>query len=152
MKYTFYSNIIINKLKSTLINRDDFLVFDYKNRKITGEKILKSIEIVAVDLIDSGIVRNDKVIFLARPSIESIIYFFALLRVGAVVVLVDPEMGQENFISRIKFSKAKFILQDKILENIEKYSFIKPVLRFLNIWFPDNLPINSKNRITIKDL
>ncbi|MEY4602212.1 MAG: hypothetical protein RL292_153 [Candidatus Parcubacteria bacterium] len=152
MQYTLYSNIILDNLKNKLSNNESCLVYDYKNRKITGKQILESIDIIAFDLVKTGIKRSDRVIFLVRPSIESILYFFALLRAGAVVVLVDPEMGQENFISRIEFSKAHFILQDKILEEIEKYSFLKPLLRFLNIWFPDNLPIQNKNRITIRNL
>ncbi len=152
MKYTLYSNIILNSLKTTLSSTESALIFDHKNRNITGVQILESIDKIALELIGEGIKRNDRIIFLVRPSIESIIYFFALLRAGVVVVLVDPEMGQENFVSRIKFSKAHFILQDKILEKIEKYSFIKPLLRFLNIWFPDNLPIPTQNRITVKNL
>ena len=151
MKNTLYSNIILNNLKTTLSNTESAIIFDHKNRKITGTQVLKSIDIVALELADAGVKRNDKVIFLVRPSIESIIYFFALLRIGAVIVLVDPEMGQENFISRIEFSKAHFILQDKILEKIEKYSFVKPMLKFFNIWFPDNLPIPNQNRITVKN-
>jgi acyl-CoA synthetase (AMP-forming)/AMP-acid ligase II len=152
MKQTLYSNIILDNLKTTFSNTESALIFDYKNRTITGKQILKSIDIIALDLIGGGIKRNDKVIFLVRPSIESILHFFALLRAGAVVVLVDPEMGRENFISRIEFSKAHFILQDKILGKIEKYSFIKPLLRLFNIWFPDNLPIPTQNRITVKNL
>jgi acyl-CoA synthetase (AMP-forming)/AMP-acid ligase II len=152
MQNILYSNIILDALKNKLSDNESCLVYDYKDRKITGNQILKSIDIIALDLINAGVKRSDRVIFLAKPSIESVLYFFALLRAGAVVVLVDPEMGQENFISRIEFSKAQFILQDKVLEKIEKYSFIKPLLRYLNIWFPDNLPIPDKNRITIKNL
>ena len=151
MKNTLYSNIILNNLKTTLSNTESAIIFDHKNRKITGTQVLKSIDIVALELADAGVKRNDKVIFLVRPSIESIIYFFFFFRIGAVIVLVDPEMGQENFISRIEFSKAHFILQDKILEKIEKYSFVKPMLKFFNIWFPDNLPIPNQNRITVKN-
>ncbi len=152
MQNTLYSNIILNNLKTTLSGIESPIIYDYKNRKISGTQILGSIDIIAIELVSSGVRIGDRVIFLAKPSIESILYFFALLRAGAVVVLVDPEMGQENFISRITFSKAKFILQDRILEKIEKYPFVKPLLGFLKIWFPNNLPIIHKNRITIKNL
>lgn len=152
MRHTLYANPILDNLKDKLFKNENPLIFDSKARKISGVKILESIDLVAIDLVVSGIKLGDRVIFLARPSIESVVYFFALLRSGAVVVLVDPEMGEENFISRIQFSKANFVLQDKILEKIERHHFIKPLLRFLNIWFPDNLPIQNKNRITIKSL
>ncbi len=147
-----YTNKIFDYLKNNLSNQECYIIYDYKNRKISGRQTLELIDIIAIELIKDGIKKGDRVIFLVRPSIESILHFFALLRAGAVVILVDPEMGQENFISRIKFSKANFILQDKILEKIEKYYFVKPILNFLGIWFPANLPIVNKNRITVKNL
>lgn len=152
MKYTLYSNIILDNLIARLSGNESPLVYDHKGRKITGKQILKSIDAITCELLDAGVKRYDRVIFLVRPSIESMIYFFALLRTGAVIVMVDPEMGQENFISRIEFSKSRFILQDNILEKIEKYSFIKPLLRFFNIWFPEKLPIPNENKITVKNL
>jgi hypothetical protein len=72
----------------------------------------------------------------------------ALHRAGGSIVLVDPEMGNENFMSRVKFSQAKWILQDRIIEKIEKFSFLKPFLRCFHIWFPEHLSI--ENRITIE--
>lgn len=152
MKYTLYSNNILDILKKQLSNNESPLIYDHKGRKISGSEILKFIDSIAIRLATSGVRKGDRVVFLARPSIESILYFFALSRVGAVTVIVDPEMGQENFISRINFAKPKFILQDKILEKIEKYYFLKPILRFLNIWFPDNLPALNMGRITLASL
>ena len=152
MKYTLYSNAILDNLKTKLSDNESVLIYDHRNRKVNGIQILESIDRIACDLMTAGIKQGDRVIFLVRPSIESILYFFALLRAGAIVVLVDPEMGQENFVSRIKFSKSRFILQDRILEKIERYSFVKPILRFFNIWFPDKLPIPNENKITIKTL
>lgn len=150
MKTGLYSNIILEKLKEELFDKKDSIIFDSRNRNISGVEILECIDKSSEYLLLSGVQKGDRVIFLVRPSIEAVIYFFSLLRVGAVIVLVDPEMGQENFISRIEFSNAKFILQDKILKEIEKFQFVKPILRFLNIWFPDKLNISKTNRITIK--
>lgn len=152
MNQTVYSNQIFNALQAQISKMDSVtaLIYDWKNRKITGPELIKGVEIVTKDLLDSGLKKGDKVIFLVPPSIEAVVYFFALLKVGAVVVLVDPEMGDENFISRIKYSEANYILQDKILEAIERYSFIKPILKFFKIWAHTTLPI--KNKITIKNI
>jgi acyl-coenzyme A synthetase/AMP-(fatty) acid ligase len=152
MEHILYKNIILDYLQNNLSNSEGDIIYDHKNRKINGKNILDAIDIIAIELLDKGVKKGDKIIFLAKPSIESVIYFFSLLRVGAITVLVDPEMGQENFISRINFSKAEYLLQDGVLEKIEKYHFVKPILRFFNIWFPDRLPINLNNRITLKKL
>ncbi len=151
MKIKLYSNTIFQKLTHNIneSKRADLLT-DYSGRYLSGAQVIEYIDNIAIDLVSHGVQKGDRVIFLSKASIESVLYFFAFIRVGAVIVLVDPEMGHDNFMSRIEFSKAKWILQDKILDKIEKYSFLKPLLRIFNIWFPDNLPI--KNRITIKSL
>ncbi len=148
-----YSNIILDTLRKSLaMEAERTLVYDHNGRTLRGTEVLQAIDTIALELINTGIQHGDRVIFLVRPSIESVLYFYALIRAGAVAILVDPEMGQENFISRIEFSKADWIIQDPILEKIEKYSFIKPLLRFFNIWFPDKLPIESNKRITVKNV
>lgn len=152
MPNILYSNLILKALSTNLSSTESLLIHDYKGRSISGTQILKGIDTLALDLKSAGINRGDRVIFLARPSIESMLYFFALQRAGAVVVLVDLEMGQENFASRIRFSEAGFILQDRALGMIEKYAFLKPILRLLNIWFPDNLPFPKDKRITLREL
>ncbi len=152
MEYSLYLNSIFDNLKSKLSKDGSPLVYDHEGQKINGIEILESIDSLALDLQKTGVTKGDRVIFLARPSIESMLYFFALSRTGAATVLVDPEMGQDNFNSRIDFAKPKFILQDQVIEKIEKFSFLKPVLRFFNIWFPDNLPFPKEKRITLKKL
>ena len=153
MDVTVYANPIFANLKIALLKlpSKDLLV-DYKGRSLQGQQILNSIEKIAITLATKGVKNGDRVLFLAQPSIESILYFFALTRVGACIVLADPEMGQENFVGRVSFAKPKWILQDPILEKVETYSFVKPLLRFFKIWFPENLPISPENRITIDPL
>ncbi|MEK7106491.1 MAG: AMP-binding protein, partial [Patescibacteria group bacterium] len=147
------SNPINTHLSSVLSSKQSkILLTDYRGRNLTGKEIVNYIDTIALDLLSRGIQQKDRVVFLAQPSIESILYFFALTRIGAVIVLADPEMGQQNFIDRITFSEARFILQDPILEKIDRFSFVKPILRMLHIWFPDNLPIARDHKITIKSL
>ncbi len=153
MDIILYKNPIFTNLKNVLNqNLSKKLIVDFKGRSITGAQILNSIDKIAITLATKHIQKNDRIIFLAQPSIESILYFFALTRTGACVVLADPEMGQDNFIERVTFSKAKWLLQDSILEKVENYSFIKPILRLFKIWFPENLPITNDKRITIESL
>ncbi|MBP6904517.1 MAG: acyl--CoA ligase [Candidatus Pacebacteria bacterium] len=153
MDVTLYKNPILINLKNVLTSPPSKeLLTDYRGRGLTSEQIIDSIEKIAITLSMQGIQKDDRVVFLAQPSIESILYFFALIRVGACIVLADPEMGQANFIDRVTFSKARWVLQDSILEKVEKYSFVKPLLRFLKIWFPEHLPISNDKRITIEKL
>jgi acyl-CoA synthetase (AMP-forming)/AMP-acid ligase II len=49
-------------------------------------------------LAAAGIVRGDRVILMVGPSVEFICLTFALFKVGAVVVLIDPGMGYRNLL------------------------------------------------------
>jgi acyl-CoA synthetase (AMP-forming)/AMP-acid ligase II len=49
-------------------------------------------------LVAAGIARGDRVVLMVRPSVEFICLTFALFKVGAVVVLIDPGMGYRNLL------------------------------------------------------
>ena len=102
-----YANIIFNDLrKRSLRSPEKKIFFDWRGRSITAGELLHCIDVVAIELIQTGLKKGQRVLFLSRQSIESAIYFFAIIRAGGSVVLVDPEMGQENSHSRILASQA----------------------------------------------
>ena len=45
-----------------------------------------------------GVKRGDRVMLMVRPSMEFICLTFALFRIGAVVILIDPGMGYTNLL------------------------------------------------------
>ena len=49
-------------------------------------------------LAAAGIIRGDRVVLMVRPSVEFVCLTFALFKVGAVVVLIDPGMGYRNLL------------------------------------------------------
>jgi acyl-CoA synthetase (AMP-forming)/AMP-acid ligase II len=148
-----YSHSIWNQLETALMNNSDKeLIIDYRDRSLNGGDILNYINVIARDLLKKKIQQGDRVLFLAKPSIESILYFYALTRIGACIVLADPEMGNDNFNSRVRYANIKWMIQDPSLDILVKFSFIKPILKLFKIWYPTNLPIIQENRITIKSL
>jgi acyl-CoA synthetase (AMP-forming)/AMP-acid ligase II len=56
----------------------------------------------ALYLSQQGFVEGERVILMVKPSIEFICLTFALFRIGAVVVLIDPGMGYRNLLSCIR--------------------------------------------------
>lgn len=56
-------------------------------------------------LTDAGVKKGDRTILMVRPSVEFITLTFALFKLGAVVILIDPGMGYKNLrrcIGRVK--------------------------------------------------
>ncbi len=58
----------------------------------------REVDILAHGLAAAGVARGTRTILMARPSAEFFALTFALYRVGAVPVLVDPGMGRRRMV------------------------------------------------------
>jgi acyl-CoA synthetase (AMP-forming)/AMP-acid ligase II len=61
--------------------------------KMTYQKLQDEVNRYAFGLENSGISRNTRTILMIPPGPEFIVLTFALLRVGAILVMIDPGMG-----------------------------------------------------------
>ncbi|MFC1843594.1 fatty acid CoA ligase family protein [Thermodesulfobacteriota bacterium] len=55
----------------------------------------------ARSLSDLGVTRGDRVMLMVKPSVEFITLTFALFKIGAVIILIDPGMGYKNLLKCI---------------------------------------------------
>jgi acyl-CoA synthetase (AMP-forming)/AMP-acid ligase II len=61
-------------------------------------------------LAHHGVRRGDRALYLLRPSIESFAVFYALLRIGAVPVFIDPRVGIRRLLACITSARAHVLL------------------------------------------
>jgi acyl-coenzyme A synthetase/AMP-(fatty) acid ligase len=52
-------------------------------------------------LSESGVNKGDRAILMVRPSVEFITLTFALFKIGAVIILIDPGMGYKNLLKSV---------------------------------------------------
>ena len=57
-----------------------------------------------------GVCPGDRVLLMVRPSMEFICLSFALFRLGAVVILIDPGMGYRNLLRCIGRVRPRFLV------------------------------------------
>jgi acyl-CoA synthetase (AMP-forming)/AMP-acid ligase II len=69
-----------------------------KPREITFAELEADVEILARGLVARGVQPGQRLALLVPPSIEMITLVFALLRSGAVAILIDPGMGKKNLV------------------------------------------------------
>ena len=62
-------------------------------RSVTFQQLHQEIERVARGLQFRGVVKGTRTVVLLKPGIEFVTVAFALFRLGAVMVLIDPGMG-----------------------------------------------------------
>lgn len=58
----------------------------------------------------AGLGRGDRVIMMVRQGLELIALTYALFKLGAVPVMIDPGMGRQSFLSCIKSAKPKAMI------------------------------------------
>jgi len=52
----------------------------------------------AQKLVDRGVKSGDRVMLMVKPSLDFISLTFALFKIGAVIILIDPGMGYKNLL------------------------------------------------------
>lgn len=135
---TLYSNVVWQGVLSQAnLHADKKVLFQTDGTSITFKEFVLLVNGFAAKLKLLGIEKGDRVIFLERTTIRGIAIFFALYRVGAVVVIADPAMGNENFLSRVKHSGAKWTVLDPKLNFIRKIPKATKLLRLFKYEIPD---------------
>jgi len=67
-----------------------------KYRKRSFRELRETADRFARTLVEKGVRRGDRVMLMVGPSVEFVALSFALFKIGAVVILIDPGMGLVN--------------------------------------------------------
>ncbi|HOV13138.1 MAG TPA: class I adenylate-forming enzyme family protein [Spirochaetota bacterium] len=102
-------------------------IIESKNgQKITYKELVENIEKYSIFFINNGILPNENVGLKLKNSIEWIVTFYALIKIGANPVLIDPLSTPFETEEYLKIANSKTIItkhNDKIvnigLENVE---------------------------------
>lgn len=95
---------------------DKKAVVCYSGRRSNGDPIYRSLTYRELEeetnryahgLTDLGMVKDMRTILMVTPSPEFFALTFALLKVGAVLVLIDPGMGRKKLISSLSHIEAQ---------------------------------------------
>ncbi len=123
------------------IKRQNFTALNYFGRKITYNEMFSHIDDVAKSFKKMGIKEGDYVVIAMPTTPESVYMLFALNRIGAIPVELDPRTTKEDVIKTIEESKTKFyitmedcsVMIDELLsensllsKQVENVMFISP--------------------------
>jgi acyl-CoA synthetase (AMP-forming)/AMP-acid ligase II len=77
---------------------------------LTFRQLDRESDCFAHGLVQAGITRGTRTIVMLRPSLEFFALTFAMLKVGAVPVMVDPGMGVRRMLSCLRESRAQALI------------------------------------------
>lgn len=75
----------------------------------------------AAALREQGVGRGQRVMLMVRPSMEFVCLTFALFRLGAVVILIDPGMGFKNLVRCIGRVKPEVLLAIPAVQLLSRF-------------------------------
>lgn len=76
-----------------------------KYAHLTFRQLDELCDAYAHGLVDIGFERGDRVLLMVRQGLELIALTFALFKIGAVPILIDPGMGRESFLACIESAR-----------------------------------------------
>ncbi|MBT8341360.1 MAG: AMP-binding protein, partial [Desulfatitalea sp.] len=77
---------------------------------LTFRQLDRESDCFAHGLVSAGITRGTRTILMVRPSLELFVITYAMLKVGAVFVMVDPGMGVRRMLACLRQSRANALV------------------------------------------
>jgi len=121
--------------------RQNFTALNYYGRKISYNEMFQYIEDCAKAFAQKGVKEGDYVVIAMPTTPESVYMLFALNRIGAIPVEIDPRTSKDDLSSIIGDSKTKFFVtmedctllidsilkDDKLIDSqIQNVMFVSP--------------------------
>jgi acyl-CoA synthetase (AMP-forming)/AMP-acid ligase II len=77
---------------------------------LTFAELLAETDAWCARLMAKGVARGDRALVMVRPGLPLIASAFALFKIGAVPVIIDPGMGLRNFLSCVERSRPRAVV------------------------------------------
>jgi acyl-CoA synthetase (AMP-forming)/AMP-acid ligase II len=112
----------IGTLADELGDKDAIIVpRDNSCEKISFRELEEDSNRIADSLVRQGFARGDRVLLMVRPGVDFISLTFALFKIGAVAVLIDPGLGRQNMLKCIENVQAKGMIAIPLAHAARKF-------------------------------
>lgn len=125
---TLYRNPFFAALEN--LDRNALVFSDGKINVSAGEIHAQSVS-VAAGLHAKGFREGDRAVLIVPPGKDFLKVFFAVGLLKGTIAIIDPEMGRENFESKLKQLKPQWIFIDSRLILLREH----PIIRFFHLRF-----------------
>lgn len=128
------------------------LTFQTKDKfeSLTFEELNQHIDYYCTYFTSQEILQNQKVLLFVKPSLKFAPIVFALFKMGAIPVLIDPGMGKNNLLKSIAQVKPDYLIAEPVVLLI-KHFFQEPFksikksfsvgFSFLDTTIPNPVPV-----------
>ena len=87
----------------------------FENKNYSYNELYKSVDYFANILLEMGVKKDDHVAILSMNSFNWIASFYAVIKIGAVAVLINYISRHNDIVKAIKFTDCKYLLYGKYI-------------------------------------
>ena len=96
--------------KAVVMPHKKYFSLSYNYEYLTFSQLEENINKLSNRFVGMGIKSGDRVLLFVKPSIFFSAYTFALFKIGAIPIFIDPGMGVKNFLNAVSQVKADVLL------------------------------------------
>lgn len=125
--YNFYDGVkthlkypdisLYNMLEKSIINRKNYISYNYYGTQITYKEFMKQIGECARALKSLGVKEKERVSICMPNTPEAIIAFYAINKIGAVANMIHPLSAETEIKYFLNTSKSKYVITIDIAYN-----------------------------------
>jgi len=135
-KVLLYQSTLVNALVHLNETNPHFVIIEEGKRAYTVQELYNYALHLAKGMAKKGVKQHSRIVIAMPPSFLFLAYIIACTMNAATIVLIDPEMGRENYLSKLKQINPQFAVLDKRLLLIQEH----PIIKFLALKFKGNIP------------
>ena len=114
----------------------------FDKKKYSYKELSKAVDYFSSLLLKMGVKKDDHVAILSMNSFNWIASFYAVIKIGAVAVLINYISRHDDIVKAIKFTDCKYLLYGKYIAFEKNENELKKLLKETNI--------DAKNILSIK--
>lgn len=147
---------VYNYFENKVLKFEDQICLDYYGRKVRYNELLNRIDDCAKGLYDYGVREGDVVTLCLPNTLEGVVSFFAINKIGAIVNFIHPASGENEIKNSVNDMNSKVIVAIdsnywKIESIIKETNIEKVILVSLNDYMPFiNKMRYHRNKVKIK--
>ncbi len=114
--------------------------------ELTFEALNRLTDAYARGLLKMGVRRGDLTSLLIRPSLQYIPLVFAIFKIGAIPVMIDPGMGLKRFLKCLQHAAPRVLIAEPMVFRFTALGFGRSALKSVEIklatgssWFAKNV-------------
>lgn len=146
MVENLYSGLLVNSIESVANKSPNKVVFISKGESISASQLFNNSKLIARNLKKNNFKENEVVLMAIEPGLEFIELIYALLMLRARIAIIDPEMGRENYASKIKQLSPNWMFVDSRLLFLSEWPILKNLIFRIKKDIPD-INFNFKSKI-----